>query len=1426
MSHPSTRWSTARRGLPVFLTSALLGSLVSLAPAQDAVRVTKDDDKAKVVAPKPGVATRPETPRVRTVDAPEVESPLPFELRADPKGGTAPGDSSGTTSITDYLKGNPYRLSFVAGDYTPPVGQKIDPELAKDWRMHAHSKTSTFGYIMFQGRITAAKLDRVKRLGVQFGDFHTFQSYQARIPYTVIPRLLGSEDVRWIGYARVAQKIHPEVAAEVAADPSAKRFLFVNVFASDMTPAAQKRPMHDGKEVREEKTIELVPQHTIPNGPIQRALEAQGARIVDYYDGIRAFMLELPLANVTDLAKLDVVTTIELCQKVTHDHDRSTRQIGVDRVRSSSLADGSNAILGILDSGAYMGGGRHRDLNKFGVGWNFGGSQSVWNDTNSHGTHVLGTMCGTGTANNKYRGCAPAAGGGGTRRIFVGRIFDASNYPNNLPGAYDRFRRSYSFGGSTTQRPHVVNNSYGYGSRSTRGYPGTDTISRSVDQHVYLYGQNYVFSNSNTGGTSFSNEYLRSARRPNVAKNAFSVGSQLDYTTDVGRVWYSSGKGPTRDGRLKPNIIAPGRWVRSCRTLTTSSYSDKSGTSMAAPHITGVAAGLVDHYASVFAYKPAAQKAWMCANANPRNGSHSWSSTSQSYYYRQGLGQVDAYKTHYQLNNTNGWTSGWASGTLTSRSAGASFDVTVPADATRTFFVLNFDEKESGSGATRACLADLDLYLDVDGNQSGFNTGEYSSRRAWDTWDWYGNIGSIARVRGKKIRVKIYPRVRPGSSTAVKWGVGYVFQRARTTALQSSLTLSGSTLLRPNQTGTLSARVNVPEGIQTNSYVEIASTGGHTMLGMNFRNPENLLRSYPPIAGVGDSIFNWTLGHLGYFYSSTHRTMNWTFRKATNGSSTICVRLRSDNRSGTTTACRTICVDGLAPNTVPSVRSLSHIANRWSRSTSLRMAWNTVADNGCAGLAGYATRTNLGSAVTPTRRNLGTINTQTIALAANTRPYYFTIRGVDRINNFSARTVSSGPYYVDNIAPTLTSVVISSGLTYTRSRTVTINTGATDAHSGVNAIRFSGDGRTWSPWRAIARSYSFDLASYGGGTAQGTKRVYAQVQDRAGNVSSVRSDSIIYDSIAPIVSFVRINNGAAYTSSLAGAVQMSATGGATAMRFTSNGSTWGPWQTYTTANRSYNLSSFGGNTAFGTKTVYGQARDAAGNTSAARRDTINYIGRPALTTLSPSTLTVVNKTRVRLTGSKLSTVTGINFGASRITSRSDTDWARGYFRIVSNTAIDLYVPQGLAPADYPVRVFNPGFTSASVNCKIVHNRTPYAGSPARTQRGRVLDIKVHRGNQPATVLNVLMISASGRPLNLPGVVSLGMGGNAATIIDPSLAVLAAGTHDVTTHTASYPVPIARTLPAVRLYFESLFIDTLNPNRMPIPSSGATSTQLF
>ena len=91
---------------------------------------------------------------------------------------------------------------------------------------------------------------------------------------------------------------------------------------------------------------------------------------------------------------------------------------------------------------------------------------------------------------------------------------------------------------------------------------------------------------------------------PGNAEFAITVGSTHRDSPHTYGVSYFSSKGPTGDGRLKPDIVAPGETIISCAAGSKKSapeggnpddypYVESSGTSMAAPHVSGVIAAFL-----------------------------------------------------------------------------------------------------------------------------------------------------------------------------------------------------------------------------------------------------------------------------------------------------------------------------------------------------------------------------------------------------------------------------------------------------------------------------------------------------------------------------------------------------------------------------------------------------------------------------------------------------------------------------------------------------------------------------------------------------------------------------------------------------------------------------------------------------------------
>ncbi len=176
-----------------------------------------------------------------------------------------------------------------------------------------------------------------------------------------------------------------------------------------------------------------------------------------------------------------------------------------------------------------------------------------------HGTHTMGTLAGQGGI-----GVAPGA------QWIAARIFDSSGSAY-LSWIHAGFQWMLAPGGDAAQAPDVLSNSWG-------SDDGTSLEFQPDVQLLNLAGIATFFSNGNAG------PYAASVGSPASFPESFGVGA-VDENEQI--AWFSS-RGPSPWNALKPEVSAPGVNIRS--SLPGGGYGKKSGTSMAAPQVAGVAA--------------------------------------------------------------------------------------------------------------------------------------------------------------------------------------------------------------------------------------------------------------------------------------------------------------------------------------------------------------------------------------------------------------------------------------------------------------------------------------------------------------------------------------------------------------------------------------------------------------------------------------------------------------------------------------------------------------------------------------------------------------------------------------------------------------------------------------------------------------------
>ena len=323
-----------------------------------------------------------------------------------------------------------------------------------------------------------------------------------------------------------------------------------------------------------------------------------------------AVVANLIPATIKQIASLSNVEKIEFDKPLYLELDQSAIDVGVVNARTKGLVGtGKDIIIAVLDGEVDI---NHPDL-KGRVVHRRNYTDEEWGNPHPHGTHVAGIIAGNGS---KYKGMAPGA------TIWNYKIFPTRPQGSTESKGADAIEDVVK-DMEQEKRLRIANCSWGVPSPKL---DGNSAVSQTAERATKL---DLVLVKS-AGNEGTKRPGPGSLTLPADARgDVIVVGASSRNST---RVMPFSSRGPTSDERTKPDILAPGEMIMSAKPG--GGYARQSGTSMASPHVAGIAALILERYPKL---QPWQVKKILMQSARKLN-------PSEFDRNAQGVGLVDAVK--------------------------------------------------------------------------------------------------------------------------------------------------------------------------------------------------------------------------------------------------------------------------------------------------------------------------------------------------------------------------------------------------------------------------------------------------------------------------------------------------------------------------------------------------------------------------------------------------------------------------------------------------------------------------------------------------------------------------------------------------------------------------------------------------------------
>jgi subtilisin family serine protease len=594
---------------------------------------------------------------------------------------------------------DPSRIRFGSGfDYfvEPGLAPGLNEQLAKPAISGTSGKAEIpYVVIQFNFPVDLGVKSQLEQNGVVFGDPIDKLSFYAKIPPSALPavtRAIDAGQVHFVGASPPEARVAHSLKLKIIETPHETLPITVQLFESPtseqlevlrgfitITQVSDGRPVHLVSGQLEAAQVLALAQHPL----IQWIEEQTLAELGSLEEPSLGQEAHLPPANF-----------------------EGNLGAGADILKQLGL-NGSGINVAVMDTGiARQGSTYHPDLPASRIV-----DQYYWDpysdfesidtlDYHGHGTHIAGTIGGSGAYDSGYswQGLAPAVN-------FLIYQLNKNSEGLQVMDFYAALQRGAS------RNMHIANLSLGgfngqylidarLADQAVRGEFG----SRYVNMVIISHNHNALTTTPGTAKNAITVGAVKDGNGPEITYNWEDICSYTDWPPGE-RVCFSN-FGPIdadNDGatRVKPDLVAPGvsiisTWPWYLSPSIDGYYEVLDGTSFAAPQVSGAVALFLDAY-SAFVDWPEVVKAALIVSATDVGG------TNVAQYGRGMLNIFHAIHDQANISDTSYWT-----GILTGTGATTNHTFTVPAGFDEVRIALTWADPVAAAGNDNV-INDLDV---------------------------------------------------------------------------------------------------------------------------------------------------------------------------------------------------------------------------------------------------------------------------------------------------------------------------------------------------------------------------------------------------------------------------------------------------------------------------------------------------------------------------------------------------------------------------------------------------------------------------------------------------------------------------------------------------------------------------------------------